>query len=285
MKTRNLREALKGKLSEGELRKLGRSFDIVGDIAVIKIPDDLLSKKHMIGKALMEVHHHLNTVLRQTSPVTGEFRTRDLEVIAGKPETETIHKESGCSFRTDLAKTYFSPRLAYERLRIARSVRSNEIVTNMFAGVGCYSIVIARHSEPEKVYSIDKNPTAIGYMRHNVRINKVGATVVPIEGDARKVIKSRLKEKADRVLMPLPDFGRDFFDTGVQALKPGGGIIHFYDYGEEPNPFEPSLEFAKEAAEDREVKLIDRRKVRSYAPNLYHVVLDLGIGEYLAGQS
>lgn len=274
---KNLREALEGELNERELEELGRSFDIVGDIAVLKIPESLSSKKEVIGRALMRVHHNVKTVLRQTSPVKGEYRTRDLEVIAGESTTITKHKESGCVLKTDLAKTYFSPRLAHERMQIAQKVQPNEIVVNMFAGVGSYSIIIARHAKPDKVYSIDKNPDAVECMRHNIRVNKVGATVIPIEGDARKVINSQLREQADRVLMPLPELGRDFFKVALKALKPEGGIIHFYDYGEEPFPFESPLKFAQKSASSKKVELLEGRKVRSYAPNLYHVVLDLHI--------
>ncbi|KXB01538.1 hypothetical protein AKJ41_01230 [candidate division MSBL1 archaeon SCGC-AAA259O05] len=276
---RDLQEALRDDLSEDELEELGSSFDIVGDIAIIKLPDSLLDEKQEIGEALMQVHGNLNTVLRQAGPVKGELRTRDLEVIAGDPKTETTHREYGCLFKVDLARVYFSPRLSRERFRIAQKVRPGEVVTNLFAGVGCYSILIAKHSDAEKVYSIDKNGVAVEYMHHNVRINKTGGTVVPVEGDAREVVEEHLRGEADRVLMPLPDFARDFLDVAVEALKPEGGIVHFYDYGEEPDLFEPSLRFVREAAPEKEIELRDREVVRSYAPHLYHVVLDLEIGD------
>lgn len=274
---RSLKEALEGDLGEEELEEVPTSFDVVGDIAVIKIPDVLAGKKGIIGEALMKVQGNVNTVLNQTSPVSGEFRTRDLEFIAGEDKTETIHKEYGCSFKVDLAKVYFSPRLGHERNRIAQLVSPEEVVTNMFAGVGCYSILIAKHSDPEKVYSIDKNEHSVKYMKENVRINKVGEKVIPIRGDARKVIEEHLQGKADRVLMPLPEFARDFLDSAVQALKQEGGIIHFYDYGEEPDLFDPSFDFVKKELSDKIVKLKNKRILRSYAPDLYHIVLDLDI--------
>lgn len=277
-KPNNLEEALQGELDEEEMEELGTSFDIVGDIAVIKLSDKLLGKKESIGEALMEVHGHLKTVLLQTGPVEDELRTRDLEVIAGEQKTETTHTEHGCSFKVDLAEVYFSPRLAHERFRIAKLVEPGEVVTNMFAGVGCYSILIAKHAEPEKVYSIDKNSVAVDYMSENTRINKVGDKVLPIEGDAREAIEEYISGEADRVLMPLPEFARDFFDAALNALKPEGGIVHFYDYGEEPDLFQPSLEFAEKAAGEREVELKEKTVLRSYAPEIYHVVLDLKIG-------
>ncbi len=276
---KDLKTALNDELSEEELEEVPTSFDVVGDIAIIKIPELLIGKEELIGEALMKVQGNVNTVLRQTSPVDGEFRTRDLEVIAGEEKTITTHTEYGCSFKVDLAKMYFSPRLGHERNRIAQLVNPDEIVTNMFAGVGCYSILIAKKSDPEKVYSIDKNEHAVEYMRENIRINKVGEKVIPVQGDAREAIEEHLQNKADRVLMPLPEFGRDFIDSAIQGLKKKGGILHFYDYGEEPDLFEPSLNFVKEEVTGRSVELKDKNVVRSYAPELYHIVLDLVIGE------
>lgn len=275
---KNLREALRGQLADDELKRL-RAFDIIGDIVVIKLPEELLPKKDAIGRALMQVHRHIRTVLCQVGPVSGEFRTRELEVIAGEPRTETTHREGGCTFKVDLAQVYFSPRLAHERLRIASLVDPGEVVTNLFAGVGCYSIIIARHGRAAKIYSIDKNPAAFEYMRENIRINKVGDRVVPILGDAREVIERQLAGKADRVLMPLPELGRRFFEVALQALKPAGGVIHFYDFGQLPDPFAPSLEFARKsaAAKGHNLEILNSRAIRSYAPRCYHIVLDLSI--------
>jgi tRNA (guanine37-N1)-methyltransferase len=177
----------------------------------------------------------------------------------------------------DLAQAYFSPRLAHERLRVASLVGPGEVVTNLFAGVGCYSIIIAKHSGAAKIYSIDKNPAAFEYMRENIRMNKVGDRVVPILGDARDVIGHQVAGKADRVLMPLPELGREFFEVALQALKPAGGVIHFYDFGKTPDLFTPSLDFARKfaATKGREARLLNSRTIRSYAPRCYHIVLDL----------
>jgi tRNA (guanine37-N1)-methyltransferase len=274
----DLREALRGQLSDDELRQF-RAFDMVGDIAVVKLPEKLSPKKHLIGQALMGVHSNVRTVLNQTTPVRGEFRTRELEVIAGEPRTETVYREGGCSFKVDLVKAYFSPRLATERLRVAKLVKPGEVVVNLFAGVGCYSVLIAKYSKASMVYSIDKNPSAFKYMRENIRINKVGDIVVPVLGDARDVVESGLAGQADRVLMPLPEIARDFFDVALKAMKPAGGVIHFYDFGQEPDVFGPSLEFARSATASRGLKatLLGARKIRSYATRCYHVVLDLAL--------
>lgn len=274
----DLRSRLKSYLSEDELKMI-RAFDVVGDIAIVKLPEPLLPKKHIIGKALMEVQKNVRTVLNQISPVKGEFRTRELEVIAGENRTETIYRESGCAFKVDLTRAYFSPRLATERLRVAKMVQPDETVVNLFAGVGSYSIIIAKHSQAALIYSIDINPYAFEYMQTNIRINKVGDRVFAILGDAREVVEKELTGKADRVLMPLPELSRDFFDVAIKVLKPTGGVIHFYDYGEEPDIFGPSIAFVRTSSAEKgfETAVSGARKIRSYATRCYHIALDLNL--------
>jgi tRNA (guanine37-N1)-methyltransferase len=278
---RNLREALRGRIPEDLLSKL-RAFDIVGDIAVLRLPPELRPYAREIGEALMRVHRHVRAVLNQVSPVSGEFRTRQLEHVAGERRTITLHRENGCVFRVDLARVYFSPRLGTERLRVARLVRPGEVVTNLFAGVGCFSVEIARLADPARVYSIDINPAAYQLMLENIRLNRVGDRVLPFLGDCRQVVRTRLRGEADRVLMPLPELARQYLPVAFDALRPSGGVIHFYDYGREPDPFGPSAEYVAREARARGLRaeVLAARRVRSYAPRCYHVVLDLRIARH-----
>ena len=205
MKKKDLRETLSHILSAEDLARVYKSFDIVGDIAITRFKPE--SKKHhlTIANAIMDVHKNVRTVLAQTSSVRGNFRLRKLDYISGENRTVTIHKEFGCLFRVDVRKSYFSPRLIHERMRIARQVGNQEKLVNMFAGVGSYSIIIAKHSNAAKVFSVDINAVAVRYMRENVLLNKAFDKVFPIEGDARTIVENKLPNVADRVLMPLPE--------------------------------------------------------------------------------
>ena len=118
-----LREYLAGRLEDWELRILPGSYDIVGDIAIIRMPNALRHRAEEIAKAIMEINSHVRTVLNQVSPVSGSFRLRRLEWIMGDKRTVTIHREYGCLFKVDLEKCYFSPSLSYERYRVAELVR------------------------------------------------------------------------------------------------------------------------------------------------------------------
>ena len=183
-----------------------------------------------MAKQIMTIHKGIKTVLSQTSPVKGDHRVRELRLLAGENKTVTKYKEAGCIFSVDVEKCYFSPRLNHERLRIASQVSPNEIVVNMFAGVGCFSIIIAKKVPQTKVYSIDINPTAYQYMQENVRMNRVFGKVVPLLGDSKEIVETQLQGVADRVLMPLPEKALEYLPAALSALKKSGGWIHYYDF-------------------------------------------------------
>jgi tRNA (guanine37-N1)-methyltransferase len=202
---KRLRTTISNVLSFEDLANVYNSYDIIGNIAIIKQRRASASNAQTIAKAIMSVHKKVKTVAAQTSPVAGDYRLRNLKHIAGENRTTTIHKENGYLFHVDVEKCYFSPRLCHERMRIAKLVKPNETVVNMFAGVGCYSIAIAKHAPTAKVFSIDVNPTAIQFMRENIRLNRVYTKVVPLLGDSKIIIERQLQHAADRVLMPLPE--------------------------------------------------------------------------------
>jgi tRNA (guanine37-N1)-methyltransferase len=273
---------LEDKLGPEELRLVYKSYDIIGDIAVIRVPEKLKSKSTIIAEALIGLHKHLKAVWRQSGAVGGEFRLRHLEHIAGEERTATTYKEHGCVFRVDLLNCYFSQRLAYERMRIASLVKPREVVVNMFAGIGSFSIIIAQHSRAERVYSIDVNPIAFECMRENVLLNHVVNRVVPLEGDARTVLMKRLQNTADRVLMPLPEKAYEYLDYAVMALKQKGGWIHYYGFeharkGENPVEKVRTRISRKLSRMDIDFAVLFGRIVRDTGPRWQQVVVDIEI--------
>jgi tRNA (guanine37-N1)-methyltransferase len=255
---------------------------MVGDIAIIRLPRDSSVNAQTAAKAIMSVHRNVKTVLLQTSPVAGDLRLRSLTYVAGENKTRTVHREFGCIFAVDVAKCYFSPRLSHERMRIARPVEPGETVVNMFAGVGCFSIIIAKHSKAAKVFSIDLNPAAVQFMRENIRLNRVYDKVTPLLGDSKDIINRRLQRVADRVLMPLPEKALEYLPSAVSALKPSGGWIHLYVFehaAKTENPAEKAKLKAAEALEALgvafEVPFV--RVVRSTGPNWYQLAADVHV--------
>jgi tRNA (guanine37-N1)-methyltransferase len=224
----------------------------------------------------------VKTVFVQSSPVAGDFRVRELKLVAGENRTTSKYKEAGCIFLVDVQKCYFSPRLSQERMRVANLVNNGEIVINMFSGVGCFSILIGKKSNKAKVYSIDINPTACHFIEENVRINRLFNRVIPLLGDSKEIVKDKLKGIADRVLMPLPELSMQYLPYALMALKPSGGWIHFYG-------FEHAIrqEIPQEKTKLKVAQTLDNLGarynfkysgvIRSVGPNWYQTVLDIQI--------
>lgn len=277
---KHLREILAQTLPPKELANIYNSYDIIGDIAIIRLTKTSEPYSQNIAEAIMKVHKNVKTVLTQTSPVHGDFRIRKLKHVAGDIGTTTTHIESGCAFSVDVEQCYFSPRLSYERMRIARQVKNREVVVNMFAGVGCFSILIAKHSNASKVYSIDINPIAIQHMQANIKLNRAYGKVIPILGDAKETIEKRLRKTADRVLMPLPEKALEYLPDACSALRENGGWIHYYDFEHAKKNEDLVRKTKSKVVEELEnmhatFEIPFGRVVRHTGPNWYQVVLDI----------
>lgn len=282
MLKKRLREILSDILPRETLNSIYNSYDIVGDIAIIRLTETSEKYSKTIAETIMKIHRNLKTVLAQTTSVHGEFRLRELIYVAGENKTVALHRESGCVFLVDVKKCYFSPRLFYERMRIAKQVNPGEVILNMFAGVGCFSVVIAVHSAAAKIYSIDINPAAIQFMRENVKLNRVYARVIPIFGDAKQVIDKKLHSVVDRVLMPLPEKAFTYLPFAILSLKKTGGWIHYYDFehfkkGE--NLIEKTEHKVRKELERLRVsfEIPYGRVVRTVGPNWCQTVLDIEV--------
>jgi len=196
----------------------------VGDIAIIRAPGLKATEKKRFGRALLEEIKTVAAVFEQEGPVEGEYRLRKLRHLAGKRSTLTDHKENGCIFRVDVAKCYFSPRLSTERLRVAQDCEPGEEVLNMFAGVGPFSIPIAK-SGPS-VTSCEVNSYACELHEWNDKANKVDRLIEVLNEDAER-LPELLKKKFDRVLMPHPSMA-DKFVPAALGLAKRRCVVHYY---------------------------------------------------------
>tara|TARA_Y100000996_G_scaffold162484_1_gene126167 strand:- start:391 stop:1221 length:831 start_codon:yes stop_codon:yes gene_type:complete len=274
-----LKRVLQDVLSEDENEQLISAFDQIGDIIIVRIPDSLISKKQIIGKTLLEQVSTANSVFYQSSPVEGDFRTRQLEVIAGEDKTQTEYRENGCRFIVDVEKAFFSPRLSTERERIAGLVKDGEVVINMFGGVGMFSLLAAKDTACT-VYNIDINPVASQLCKENVQINKIKGDVISLNGDATKVIEEQLVGKADRVLMLLPERSDEFLDSALNSLK-SNGIIHYYSHMHADRKQDaPRLSEEHFMSVNRtNSEIITSRNVRPVGPRFYQTVVDVKISK------
>jgi tRNA (guanine37-N1)-methyltransferase len=254
-------------------RSLPSSFDVIGDLAVIKIPEELRPHCKAIGDAIRRWNPSIGAVLEDRG-VKGEHRIREIDVIAGEPRTTTVHTEHGLRYQVDLRQAYFSPRLASERKRIADLTAEGEIVADPFAGVGPYSILIAKRRRPREVHASDANPTAVKFLRANVAANRAEHVTVR-EGDARSIL--RRIAPVDRVILDLPHSAMKYFGSALEALGPRG-TVHLYEI----------LGAAEETARRKEVLSVagktgfrvmnvSPRHVRAYSPTKNHTAFDVTV--------
>ena len=254
--------------------QLPRSFDVVGDIAIVKIPEPLLPYRHAIGEAFLAWSKRIR-VVAQDHGVEGDLRVRRIEVVAGESRTTTVHTEFGLRYRVDVARAYFSPRLGTERRRIADLVRPGEVVVDPFAGVGPFAILIARRRSPSMVFANDINPVAVRYLRENVALNRAERILVS-EADAVKAMAQAAP--ADRILLDLPHSAQDFVPAAIRSLR-DRGTVHLYAIAERADleAVEARIRGAIEG-EGRAVADLQRHLVRAYAPTMDHMAFDVTVG-------
>ncbi|TFH10969.1 MAG: class I SAM-dependent methyltransferase family protein [Candidatus Thorarchaeota archaeon] len=276
---RTIVDALEGKIPPEKLALLPRAYDLIGDIAVLEIPDEISSYSELIGEVFHNIHSNFKTVLAKKGAISGTTRVREYTILAGEDRTKTIHTEYGCRLAVDVAKAYFSPRLLEEHNRIAQLVQSGEIVVDMFCGVGPFAIHIAKKTEA-KVIAIDINQSAIDLLCESIGLNKLVGTILPIVADAHDYVNTHALS-VDRVIMNHPSGASDFVGDVCSILK-SGGTMHYYDFigGDTPEDALKEKVIGLVEKEDRQVKKIDLiRRVRDSAPYEFQMVADVIIQE------
>ncbi|MFX1319724.1 MAG: class I SAM-dependent methyltransferase family protein [Promethearchaeota archaeon] len=277
-KPTDLKSTLQGILPDELLDKIPHSLDIIGEIAIVELDTELIPYETRIGEAIMMINSRVSSVYAKEGGVSGMCRLRPLRLIAGRDQTYTVHTEYGVKLAIDVVHTYFSPRLGTEHDRVAGQVQSGEVIVDMFTGVGPFALLAAKR-QPVQVFAIDVNPQAIQCLKKSLELNRLVGEIVPIVGDARVIINEQLAQKADRVIMNLPNEAFLFLDAAVTVLNPKGGIIHFYGVTS------PSL-----SDEALQSKVLDRladlgwkatvthlRSVRPAAPHEDQIALDLHV--------
>ena len=277
-KRKDLFSMLKSSIPEKLHEFIPKSFDTIGQLVILEIPEEIAEFENLIGKTILDIHPSITSVFKKMEPISGEFRLRNVELLVGINKSETVYKENKCEFELDIKKVYFSPRLVTEHERVCSLVKKSEIILDMFAGIGPFSILIAKQKKVP-VYAVDINPDAIYYLKKNVILNKVEKFVHPVEGDAREVIKSIPDQKFDRIIMNLPSKASEFLDIALVALTEGG-IVHFYEFTSESDYPEKAIRDLESEIEkcNRTIKeILNIRKVRAYAPYMWHIGIDFSV--------
>ncbi len=270
----HLQELLRDRLTQDELRLLPSGWDRIGHVALLLLQSRLMGRAPEIGEVLLQLRG-VRTVAVRTGGITGRERRPKIRVVAGEPQTETVHKEHGCEFKLDVARVMFARGNIYERGRVAKLVRPGEVVVDMFAGVGQFTLPIAKNAKPERVYAIELNPVAFGYLEENVKLNRVGNVVKPLPGDCVKVAPLGV---ADRVIMGILHVTHRYLSLAFEVLKPKGGVIHYHESVPSRIGFRRPVDRVRKAAGGRRIRVLKARVVKRYSPGVNHVVIDAKVG-------
>ncbi|MHA1269714.1 MAG: class I SAM-dependent methyltransferase [Candidatus Helarchaeota archaeon] len=273
-----LGNALGEKITLEEKNYLPRGYQQLGHIVILNLHDKLLSKKFIIAEAILKIVKNCDTVCLKKGEIVGKFREPQIELLIGN-NTETIVIENQIMYKFDVMKIMFAKGNINERRRYIPLIKENEIIFDFFAGIGYFTLGIAKYSKVLKVYSFEINPISYKYLLENLRINKINANkAIPIFGDCR--IKAlEIQEKADRILMGILPSPKSCIDTAFKVLNEEHGIIHYegiLNENESPNKI---LEDIKIVAKlyNRRINLLNVEKIKSYRPHVNHVCLDIEI--------
>ncbi len=249
-------------------RFLPRKWELVGDVLVLRLPAQLEPFRKEIAATYAEVLK-ARTVCQEVGVIEGVYRTPNMRVIHGDG-TETVHRENRVLYKLDVAKVMFSSGNKHEKQRMASLDCRGETVVDMFAGIGYFTLPIAKHARAKRVIACEINPVAFRYLEENVTLNGVRDVVEPVLGDNRDLPG---KGFADRVLMGYVGTTHEFLPKALELAKPGG-IIHYHlTCPIDEFPRRPLVDI-RSAAEGRRIEVLRADEVKSYAPAISHYVID-----------
>ena len=273
-----LKAKLNGKINVN-LDNLPRGFQRIGDIIIINLDKSFNDFKNEIGNTILEIFK-VRSVCSKYGEIKGEYREPQIEVIAGSDNTLVNHVEHGIKYRFDVRKVMFAKGNLSERVRYPKMVKEGEIIVDMFAGLGYFSLPMAKLSKPKKIYSIEINSVSFNFLKENIKLNNI-SNIEAINGDNRKIIDELVEKgiNADRIIMGYLPPPKEFLPWAFKIIK-RKGILHYEDIlsvGKEKEESEEVMKMIENIAKDYnfKVKLLHLQDVKSYGPKRHHYVFDI----------
>ncbi|HLD39066.1 MAG TPA: class I SAM-dependent methyltransferase family protein [archaeon] len=250
------------------------SYQIIGDILLMKMKIKSSVKKKKIAEAVIRILPYVKTVC-EIKEIKGELREPSVNMLVGS-STVTTHKENDILYKIDVSKVMFSKGNLLERKRLLSQIVEGETVIDMFAGIGYFSLPIAKLTRAKEVIAIEKNPNAYNLLTDNIQLNKIN-NIIAIQGDC-KIAARTFGGKADHILMGYFPGTEQFLPAAIWMAKPGC-IIHYHNIYKEKDLWSKPLEQIGEVCKafNKKFEVITKKKVKSYSPRTSHTVIDFKV--------
>lgn len=274
-----LQDLMKKYLEEDGLELLPGGWQILGDVVIVTLHPDLYPVRDELGDALLTMYPYCRSVYLDKG-IEGKLRRPNRELIAvqdgGDNPAMAIHTENGCRFKLDVTKVMFSKGNLNERIRMGKLGRE-EVVVDMFAGIGYFTIHMAVHARPARIIAIELNPESYQFLVENIRLNRVEDIVEPVLGDCAKKTPVSV---ADRVVMGYVGNTHHYLPQAIGALKPGG-VLHYHETVPEKLMPDRAIEriHGEAQLQGRRIKILDWRRVKKYSPGVWHIVVEARINQ------
>lgn len=203
------------------------SYSRIGHIVHLNLRDHLLPYKNLIGQVLLDKVPGCRTVVNKAATIDSTYRNFQLELICGEPQYQVETKENGVLFEFDFSRVYWNPRLSTEHERITKMLNANDVLYDVFAGVGPFSVPAAR--KKCCVLANDLNPESYKWLQHNGKRNKCLTHMKTFNKDGRMflledakpdLLKRWKEQTADKTLdyrihitMNLPAMAVEFLNV------------------------------------------------------------------------
>ncbi|OAD56308.1 tRNA (guanine(37)-N1)-methyltransferase [Eufriesea mexicana] len=202
--------------------KVPTAFSIIGHIMHLNLRDVHLPYKTVIGQVYLDTTPNVRTVLNKINIINTTFRNFNMEVLAGDKNTITTVKEYGYTYELDFSQVYWNSRLSTEHQNLVTFMKPNDVLYDVFAGVGPFAIPAA--SKGVKVFANDLNPESYKWLRKNIVINKVKTNIQSFNMDGKDFLKTIFKTDIlnrraineigmEHIVMNLPALAVEFLDV------------------------------------------------------------------------
>ncbi|KAE8583818.1 hypothetical protein XENTR_v10020702 [Xenopus tropicalis] len=209
------------------------------------------------------------------------------------------HVDNGIRYTFDITKCMFSAGNITEKQRVASLSCHGEVVVDLYSGIGYFTLPYLVHAGASFVHACEWNPHAVSALKKNLVINRVSDKCHIHEGDNRQLTLSDVADRVNLGLIPTSEPG---YPVACRVLKKDtGGVLHIHHnvdcYGKSQGEtdkdvsqtwrkiawrnwaelVEKEISAMLEQVDGKkwQTRTLRLEKIKSYAPHVDHVVLDL----------